>query len=68
MDISETTVPQYAPRHFTGPAVLKSVVVHKIHVTIFTDVITEKVRKNNLLKYCSCYCHHNFTRIGQTSK
>lgn len=45
MDISETTVLPPVPHHVTGVAVEKSVIVQIRYATIFTDAITETVRK-----------------------
>ena len=44
-DISETTVLSPVPYHVTGVAVVKSVIVQIRYATVFTDAITETVRK-----------------------
>ena len=44
-DISEKTVLPPVPHHVTGVAVVKSVIVQIRYATIFTDAITETVRK-----------------------
>ena len=49
-DISETTVLPHVHYHFTGLAVVKSVIVQIRYATIFMDAITKTVGENLLNK------------------